>query len=528
MTRKHLLLAIVLFLVFGGCYFIFYRASPQHQSQQAEKAEKVVGQAGYTVASLREKHPHLQPRPDEWFSQQVKKPTRTWEEWVDTKVELYLERMVYTNWNNGDPLPWVLEAYPEQLAVDEANYRKRTEAIAAKYRELGAAVPATAEVLPKDPPKTQSELDNPHHLDIYEGPQTIEAIITEFDDRHGSYGTEEIEAVYPKEAWIQAFLDKGGSFRDIYDYDKYMNSRFVLLNRSEDPSVWTSGIGGVRPASTLEAYTDAFIEREIWIQETWKHALKENPDMTGIAIEGDHYLPMRENLTYVRNDGHGGITSWGGGLSPEDHKNLLSGIEPEGMEVVYIDDNYNITSKPPPWDPDSPDAGVLAAETMREQIPESFSEAPESLPVREPDAFVRSSSDAEATTDPGDAFARMASVARESARTRDIARMEFERFQNDMRQIEKFESLAASEMSQVLVDQFLSQYAPNSATDKELQTALQTMFEHGFEKGLRSLRKDNSALAAKLERQLAQTHSPPQTQRQKTVPSETSPASDRD
>ena len=71
MTRKHLLLAVVLFLVFGGCYLLFHRASPQHQSQKSEKSEDVVGQAGYIVGSLRKKYPHLQPTPITWFKQQI-------------------------------------------------------------------------------------------------------------------------------------------------------------------------------------------------------------------------------------------------------------------------------------------------------------------------------------------------------------------------------------------------------------------------------------------------------------------------
>ena len=530
MTRKHLLLASAILLVFGGGYLLFHRVSPQHQPHQAEKAEKVVGQAGYTVASLRKKYPHLQPGPQAWVEQQLKKPTRTWAEWIDTKVELHIHDFLYVRWNNGNPQPWFLEAYgtPEQLAAKVADSKKRFEKIAERHQERGVSVPPTAKSAPHFP-QTQAELDNPHHLDIYEGPQDIEAIMTEFDHRyHRTFSgdrAEEIEAAYPKEAWIQAFLDKGGSFRDIYDYDKYMNSRGVLLMRSKDPSMWTSEIGGVRPAGTLEAYTDAFIEREIWIQETWKHALRENPDMTGIAIEGEHYLPMRKNLTYVRNDGNGGITSWGGMLSSEDHKNLLRGIEPEGMEVVYIDENYNVTSKPPPWDPNSPDANKSVENALRDQMSESFGDAAEAQPVEKSDAFVRPPSDAFATTDPDDAFARMAAAARESARMRDVARMEFERFQEEIRQIEKFQSMAADEMSREFALEFLSQYTPKSATDKRLQTALQTMFQRGFDDGLRSLRKDDPALAAELERYLAETRRPPQPQlrRLKTVPQKTVP-----
>ncbi|MDE0481770.1 MAG: hypothetical protein OXI67_04235 [Candidatus Poribacteria bacterium] len=517
MTKKHLFFAVVFFLVFGGCYFLFYHASPLQQAKKAEKSEKVVGQSGYTVESLRKKYPHLQPRPQAWFEQQLKKPTRTWAEWVDTNVELALEQLIDSRWNDGDPLPWVLEAYdtPEKWAADESDYREAFEASAARYQEQGAEVPPTAQVFPKDPPKTQAELDNPHHLDIYEGPQEIESIMTEFDHRYSrtfsGERAEEIEVAYPKEAWIQAFLDKGGSFRDIYDYEKYMNSRAVLLNRSKDPSVWTSEIGGVRPASTLEAYTDAFIEREIWIQETWKHALRENPDMTGIAIEGEHYLPMRKNLTYVHNDGNGGITSWGGMLSREDHQNLLRGIEPEGMEIVYIDENYNITSKPSPWDPNSRDANKLVEKDLEVRMPEEFQRNREGQNVEEPEEFVRASSDG----NPTDPSAARREAAREAA-AREIAKAEFERFQDSMRQREEFRTMADREVARELAkhfsQQFLSKRSLKQGNAKGLENALEIMFQHGFEEGFRRVRRDSPSIADELERYFAETQRPPERQ----------------
>ena len=533
MTRKHLLLASTILLVLGGFYFLFYQTQPLMQAKKIGES-KVSSLSGQTVESLLKKYPHLQPPPQTWFEQTVEKPTLTWEEWVDTNVALAMHGFLYVHWKDGPPMPWFLEAYdtPEKLAAVEADYRKAFEESAERYQKQGASVPLTAQSFPRIP-KTQEEIENPHYLDIYEGPQEIEAIMTEFDHRyHRTFSDEraaEIDAAYPKEAWIQAFLDKGGSFRDIYDYDKYMNSRAVLMNRAKDPSVWKSEIGGVRPASTLEAYTDAFIEREIWIQETWKRALKENPDMTGIAIEGDHYLPLGPNMAYVRNDGAGGITSWGGNLSMEDHNNLRRGIEPEGMEIVYIDEDYNLMEKPPPYDPNSPDSNKLVEKALKERMPEEFQLNSENQTVGEPEEFVRTPFDGD-PTDPSEVFAR-AEAEREAVRTREVARAEFERFQNEMRQTEKFQSIAASEMSRELATQFLSKYAPKSGTDKQLQTALETMFQHGFEEGLRRLRKDDAGLAAELERQIAETHRPPKPhrQRQNTVPpkpSGTPPAAD--
>ncbi len=127
------------------------------------------------------------------------------------------------------------------------------------------------------------------------------------------------------------------------------------MSRSNDPSIWASEIGGVRPASTLEAYKEAFIEREIWIQNTWNRVKEEHPDATGMAVEGENYLPFKDNLTYVRRNGPA-TSTWGTMLSREDMDNLtMRGIHPKGIEIVYIDNDYNILSeKPPPWNPESP------------------------------------------------------------------------------------------------------------------------------------------------------------------------------
>ncbi len=526
MTLKKVLFASAILLFFGVCYFLFHRASPQHSLQRSETSEKVVGKSGYIVESLRKKYPHLQPVPQTWFKQQLTKPTLTWEEWVDTNVELAFNQFIYRRWNNGDPMPWFLEAHdtPEKLAAAKAEYRKGFEASAARYQEQGAEVPPTCQVFPKDPPPTQAELDNPHYLDIYEGPQEIDSILSEFDHRYRrTFSKEqavEIESVYPKEAWIQAFLDKGGSFRDIYDYDKYMNSRVVLLNRSKDPSVWKSEIGGVRPASTLAAYTDAFIEREIWIQETWKRALRENPDMTGIAIEGDHYLPMRANMAYVRNNGNGGITSWGAPLGKEGHDKLRRRIEPEGIEIVYIDENYNVTGKPPPWDPNSPAVQPSAEKALKERMSEEFQLDSERGTVGGTDGFERSSaspSSNESTTDPAEAFANAAKSAREAAMAaREAAKAEYEKFENRMRQLEEFATMSDAEIEKKLERQFRKQFLPElpveqleQITPKRLERALGTLFQYGYEDGMRRIREDNATLADLLERHFGKRSQPP-------------------
>ena len=524
MKRKYLLLASAILLVLGGCYFLFHQVQPLMREHKTD-GNKVDNLSGQTVESFVKKYSHLQPPPVEWFESILEKPTRTWDEWIDTNVKFELNKYKNMYWNNGNPPQWFLEKYdtPEKLAVFEAMSRQTYEGYAEKDQERGMSVPPTAKA-PQVFPETDEEIENPYHLDIYTGPQDVESIMEEFDHRYGRTFSDEraveIDAIYPKEAWIQMFLDKGGSFRDIYDYGKYMNSRAVLMMRAKDPSVWKSQMGGVRPASTLEAYTDAFIEREIWIQETWKRALRENPDMTGIAIEGDHYLPMRPNLAYVRIDGKGGTTSWGALLGQEGHALLLRGIEPEGIEIVYIDENYNVTGKPPPWDPNSPASQQLAEKALKERMSKEFQLDSESGTVGWTDGFDRSSdslSSDESSMDPAEAFANAAKSAREaSMAAREAAKAEYEKFENRMRQLEEFATMSDAEIEKKLERQFRKQFLPElpveqleQITPKRLERALGTLFQYGYEDGMRRIREDNATLADLLERHFGKRSQPP-------------------
>ncbi len=523
MSRKPLLFTGVIILIMGGFYFLYYSThSPLHPEESPGTAIDGERLSGETVASLRKKYPHLQPPSVEWFERLNAKPTHTWEEWIDANAELALNQYIAMRWNEGNPLPWVLETYdtPAKLAAKEASLREFYERVANSHKEMDWSVPATTS---SKPPEYLQEFV---HTKIYEGPQTTEAIMEEFDDYYSRIPTDEkdsMDTTYPRETWIQEFLNKGVQFKDVGDYDRYLDSRRVLMNRSNDPSLWASGQYGIRPSTTLEEYKDAFIEREIWIQNTWNRVREEHPDATGMAIEGEHYLPFKDNLTYVRRNGPSTVT-WGTMLSNEEKYNLTHGIEPEGIEIVYIDENYNITEKPPPWDPKSPDAKARTEKALKEMIPEIRTFEDSDVLVEPDTAPVRPDGDSVGPDVDMDAMRREA--AREAA-AREVAKAEFERFQDSMRQRKEFETMADKEVSRELAKQFskqfLSKHSLKQGTSKQLENALELMFQHGFEEGFRRLRKDDAGLAVELERQLAETHRPPKPQmrRQNNVPPKT-------
>ena len=374
MLRKPLIFTSVILLLLGVFYLLIYSThSPFRTDEQSDTSIEDKRLSGETVESLRKKYPHLQAHPVEWVESLKEKQTRTWEEWIDTNVEISMNEYIAMRWNEGDPMPWVLETYdtPEKLAAKEAHFRIFYEDAAKGWKNRGMSVPPTVGAIPPD----YLEIESKPVRVAYEGPQTPKAIMERFDALYSGSGsrhsdsTSRLEAAYHKEKWIQAFLDEGAEFKYFGDYDKYISSRQVFMNRSKNPSLWASGRYGIRPSTTLEKYKDAFIEREIWIQNTWNRVREEHPDATGMAIEGEHYLPFKDNLTYVRRNGPSTVT-WGTMLSDEGMANLTRGIEPEGIEIVYIDNDYNILSeKPPSWDPKSPDAKAVTEKALKDMIP---------------------------------------------------------------------------------------------------------------------------------------------------------------
>lgn len=520
MTRRNLIITLSVLFVCSICFFlIFHRGVPGIPSEKV-----ITGDAG-TSAPRSPFDPFTTEAEKDAAKQQ---PVSTWEEWQELRIKILS--------SNIAEVSETAEEFAEYYKVIERQQTSDAERF--KAAQI-APPPYPVNPLPEDWEKVFK------YERYYQGPQTPEALIAEFDEKFMEKKPKHVEwdAHYPKEAWLQRMLDKGVEFKEFNDYKTYLGSlRYQLIKRKDDPREWASGLRGITPTNDFAEFEDAFIDRKIWEYGISDTLASENPnDLTMVVFPPnypDKYLPVAGNMTYVRLDyDAGGMGTWGNLLTKEQKDNLLyKGIEPKDIEIVYIDDDYNILQKPAepykrkkhirettyddvPQGLRAPDGTIVSPERYREITGEEM-----------PDETKQKYNEYIGTPSPAEAFAR-AEVEREAARTREVARAEFERFQNEMRQTEKFQSIAASEMSREFATQFLSQYAPKSGTDKRLQTALETMFQHGFEEGFRRLRKDDTGLAAELERQLAETHRPPkpQVRRQSPVPpkpSETPSASD--
>ena len=122
----------------------------------------------------------------------------------------------------------------------------------------------------------------------YTGPQTAQALMETFDkiynhshlktttvvivyrktdsgtilkngERHVSQLTAaEIDARYPREAWLQLLLDNGITIENFGDYTSYLSKRYTLAFLKDNPSLRNPGMIHIPPTDNWEAYKAAF------------------------------------------------------------------------------------------------------------------------------------------------------------------------------------------------------------------------------------------------------------------------------
>ena len=73
----------------------------------------------------------------------------------------------------------------------------------------------------------------------------------------------EVDAKYPRDAWLQMLLDKGITIKNTDAYWEYLFLRDTLVHLERQPQVWTSGLFGIPSTTDWETYRAAYIGREI-------------------------------------------------------------------------------------------------------------------------------------------------------------------------------------------------------------------------------------------------------------------------
>ena len=188
----------------------------------------------------------------------------------------------------------------------------------------------------------------------YTGPQTVEALMEAFDERYVrdekyNPGVAKLDEKYPRAEWLVMLLDKGVMSGDYSDYSLLMNDRWNLVSFEENGQ-WRWGVKGVPRTDDWETFKAAYIDRTAWEFQQIYAARQTDPDVFGGLFTGPDkrtYLPGRANRVYVQRKGRGAFFHGAPLTEKQQWAITLLGKHPKGYEIIYIDENGTILSKPP-------------------------------------------------------------------------------------------------------------------------------------------------------------------------------------
>lgn len=443
-------------------------------------------------------------------------PIETWDEWVEATTEVLLaEVILYGKVKNT----YLTMYWQEDISI--ASHRASLREMITQYRER-------LQWWLKPPPEYPGGFQSIFDLGKYQGPypQTSASLLADFDavftDKHPRSAY--LDEHYPKETWLQNLLEKGAQFNSYNDYRFYLGLRESLLRIKNSPEEWVSGDHGIPVTTNFEEYTDGFINRKVSEYSIVQKVRSENPETSSSvyfdANDPGKYFPVVGKICYVNiGENRERMSTTGSLLTEKQRDDLLhKGIEPKGIEIVYLDDDNNVMSEPPPLvDKRQRDLENVVSFNGTKVTPENYERL---LGEPAPDKWLefyekeqnREMQDTEQDTDRK--YREAARAAAEAAQA--AAKAEYEKFENRMRQLEEFATMSDAEIEKKLERQFRKQFLPEhpveqleQITPKRLERALGTLFQYGYEDGMRRIREDNATLADLLERHFGKRTQPP-------------------
>ncbi len=330
-----------------------------------------------------------------------------------------------------------------------------------------------------------------------------------------SWTQDEVDAKHPRAEWIQMLLEKGTTIHNFDDYEAYLNIRTRLFREehSSDANDW-------------DAAKMAFIDSQLQKYQRVREVKQSNASVDNWTTIGENVLPSTPGRMYVQRSGtdasiasmsssvtrneSGKITEIvGPRLSEKQRFELLyRGIEPEGWEVVYVDEKGNVLN----------DAPLPSREAVREKM--GIEPAPTS--TAEP---VPSDGAAIEMPEPLDLSTQSTSEPADDApdRVQGAARAAQEAFERAQERAREWTTLSDAELEELLTPQ-----VPELPTDESieaelrkqlepeanyrarlaqleperLQRAMETLNRYGPREGLRRLKTDDAETAELIEQLL--------------------------
>ena len=270
----------------------------------------------------------------------------SWDAWIDEETEIWTEMDVAAR-NEAIRFNLMDE---NELANIRAGHRAELENFAAEMKAkyaTPAEMEANGEGIRLD--SVTYKISEPEK---YTGAQTVSALMEAFDakDRRG-YTDALAESKYPREEWLALLLDKGLRVGDYSDYSGCMNLRSNLVHLENEPQTWALDQDGIPPTNDWETFKEAYIDRKVWEHQQLFNAKQIDPDVfEGMFMgpNGRTFLPFTDRRVYVERS-ETAYALYGPKLSERQERELAYyGKSPDGYDVVYIDENGNILTEPPP------------------------------------------------------------------------------------------------------------------------------------------------------------------------------------
>ena len=278
----------------------------------------------------------------------------------------------------------------------------------------------------------------------------------------------------------------------------------------------------------MRNYKQAYIQRKDWESQQVDNAEASDPDVSGgffFDDAPDVFLPGKRDRLYVHrsiDDGVPGVDMWGEVLSTKQRFDLIyRGEHPEGWEVIYLDEDYNVLSEEPPH---------VTREMVREwQLPPEDWTPPEGVTLPEgfeEDLRTRGWKGAwtqEPTPTEGPLQQDRAAQAREAVEAeRAAAKTEWKDFEQALREFERSANMSDAELEAEFQKVFMSSL-PGLLTDEGIEKTIREQFsparfekaekllqQYGPEEGFRRLAKDDAELAKQLENIFGKRSTPSQ------------------
>lgn len=452
-----------------------------------------------------------------------------WEKWVDERMKK--KEAAHKEWIMRPENRAVWEEHPiteaEMLAkmseATRSQYVAKAHELKNEYGEPSKDMEYTINV--------EFELPRIPHF-VYKGPQNVKALMETFDEKYQSNGLIlEMDEKYPREEWLQMFVDNGYDILDQNDYRSALGLRFDVESVKNDPEQWRSGLLDIPPTDDWETYKEAYIDINVSMLQRFHTAAREDPEYTGGFIPHSHpdvFLRYNGSRVYVKRDGLA-TNYYGRALTDEQRRDLTHyGVHPEGVEVIYIDDDYNVLDERPP---------LITPDMMQEEVPPFIT--PEMLKYVElpPDDWTppRGSTPPPGLEEalkangwrgsfapqevgptgkpsvPDNSFAEQTERAAQDAREQfENAQREFDRFagMSDDEMEAEFEKLLRDTFPELppkknIESAFREQFETRRISPKRLNRAFNILDLHGPERGLHMIKEVDPEAAAQIERILS-------------------------